>query len=77
MIETMLDKYLKRKGLVIVNAEYKNKLEMATWFYMTIPGETEDEYIERVIKLVEPELAEVYIREKESKRIDYIQNSRR
>lgn len=63
----MLDEYLKRKGKVITNQDYKNKLEMALLSNMIKPGETEDEYIERIMNGFKVEIVEVNINDEEDR----------
>ena len=62
---TMLEEYLKRKGKVITNQDYKNKLEMALLSNMIKPGESKDEYIERIMSGFRVEIVEVNINDKE------------
>lgn len=64
---TMLEEYLKRKGKVITNQDYKNKLEMALLSNMIKPGESEDEYIERIMSGFRVEIVEVNLNDKEDK----------
>ena len=66
VVGTMLEEYLKRKGKVITNPDYKNKLEMALLYDMIKPGETEDDYVERIMSGFTVEIVEVNINEKES-----------
>ena len=47
--EPMAKLRLLGKGKVITNQDYKNKLEMALLSNMTKPGESKDEYIERIM----------------------------
>ena len=68
MIETMLDKYLKRKGVVIVDPDYKNKIETFISLHMINPGENEDKFIERVIKSFDVRIIDICIQEKESEK---------
>ena len=63
---TMLEEYLKRKGKIITNPDYKNKLEMALLCNMIKPGETEDEYVERIMSGFTVEIVEVNLNEEES-----------
>ena len=62
---TMLEEYLKRKGKVITNQDYKNKLEMALLSNMIKPGESKDEYIERIMSGFRVEIVEVNLNDKE------------
>ena len=64
---TMLEEYLKRKGKVITNRDYKNKLEMALLSNMIKPGESKDEYIERIMSGFRVEIVEVNLNDKEDK----------
>lgn len=64
---TMLEEYLKRKGKVITNQDYKNKLEMALLSNMIKPGESKDEYIERIMSGFRVEIVEVNLNDKEDK----------
>lgn len=64
---TMLEEYLKRKGKVITNQDYKNKLEMALFSNMIKPGETEDDFIERIVSGFRVEIVEVNLNDKEDK----------
>ena len=63
---TILEEYLKRKGKVITNPDYKNKLEMALLCNMIKPGETGDEYVERIMSGFKVEIVEVNLNEEES-----------
>ena len=62
---TMLEEYLKRKGKVITNQDYKNKLEMALLSNMIKPGESKDYYIERIMSGFRVEIVEVNLNDKE------------
>lgn len=64
---TMLEEYLKRKGKIITNQDYKNKLEMALLSNMIKPGESKDEYIERIMSGFRVEIVEVNLNDKEDK----------
>lgn len=64
---TMLEKYLKRKGKVITNQDYKNKLEMALLSNMIKPGESKDDFIERIMSGFRVEIVEVNLNDKEDK----------
>lgn len=64
---TMLEEYLKRKGKVITNQDYKNKLEMALLSNMIKPGESKDDFIERIMSGFRVEIVEVNLNDKEDK----------
>ena len=64
---TMLEEYLKRKGKVFTNQDYKNKLEIALLSNMIKPGESKDEYIERIMSGFRVEIVEVNLNDKEDK----------
>ena len=64
---TMLEEYLKRKGKVITNQDYKNKLEIALLSNMIKPGESKDKYIERIMSGFRVEIVEVNLNDKEDK----------
>ena len=64
---TMLEEYLKRKGKVITNQDYKNKLEMALLSNMIKPGESKDEFIERIMSGFRVEIVEINLNDKEDK----------
>ena len=64
---TMLEEYLKRKGKVITNQDYKNKLEIALLSNMIKPGESKDDYIERIMSGFRVEIVEVNLNDKEDK----------
>ena len=62
---TMLEEYLKRKGKVITNQDYKNKLEMVLLSNMIKPGESKDDFIERIMSGFRVEIVEVNLNDKE------------
>lgn len=64
---TILEEYLKRKGKVITNQDYKNKLEMALLSNMIKPGESKDDFIERIMSGFRVEIVEVNLNDKEDK----------
>ena len=64
---TMLEECLKRKGKVITNQDYKNKLEMALLSNMIKPGESKDDFIERIMSGFRVEIVEVNLNDKEDK----------
>lgn len=64
---TMLEEYLKRKGKVITNQDYKNKLEIALLSNMIKPGESKDDFIERIMSGFRVEIVEVNLNDKEDK----------